>query len=270
MRTTKSIDPRAVFVVAIMIGAGLVAWGCARTNLPLYLVGVGVLALTVAVGLVRLARRRRWQIVIAATTAVIVVAAGVAIPWQLARATNHDIAWRADCQLRTRGPITVRGHTYLAARGGHIQVLDSASGAALWSTKGYDFAVGADGSLFTYDDVLGSGDVVAAYRSDGRRMWRADSALQDVKGSSVVARVGAGTVVAICGTHADWYLLTSCRFAGVDDTGTVRWQHRVRYPKAAYLDGDSTRLLSWGSRARLLPSTAAVSSGKGREAAHTA
>ena len=112
MRITKSIDPRAVLVVPLMIGAALVVWGCARTNLPLYLVGVGVLALTVAVGLVRLARRRRWQIVIAATTSVIVVAAGVAIPWQFARATNHDVEWRADSQLRTRGPITVRGHTY--------------------------------------------------------------------------------------------------------------------------------------------------------------
>ncbi|MEH3032577.1 MAG: PQQ-binding-like beta-propeller repeat protein [Aeromicrobium erythreum] len=194
------------------LGAGLVVAAWAVPLLPAYVAGLVVVACALASFL-----RRRRTARTAVVVALALVAAGLAAPLAAASlVTNRSTAWR-DGDVRADRAVTVRGRTYLSGFD-RFRVVDTATGRLRWSIEDVSTHVASDGAVVTADRVL--------LDRDGRRLWR-EPDLPDVgRGPFVLARDARTTVLALC-DDPDAVAGTTCRFSGVDDSGTVRWRRTL-------------------------------------------
>ncbi|WP_168211591.1 PQQ-binding-like beta-propeller repeat protein [Ruania zhangjianzhongii] len=220
--------------IGLVAGLGLAAWAVVEPQLTRYIVGVVLLAASVAALLYRWRRQRvertepgggaRWRFRLSAgglSAAVAVLLAGVAlaVPYLDHRSETEDgVIWRAD---RFGGQVAVAaGTAFVTDRpdGEVTGAVDLDDGSLEWSIP--------DGRWLTQE-----GDVIAAdadglryYSSAGEQLWEFDvDGGQEAIDAVLAAREGH-IAFASCGSQDE---RRSCHLVGIDPSGQMTWEREL-------------------------------------------
>lgn len=222
-----------------------------------YIVGVLLVALSVAVLVYRWRRRRaehvgsRWRFRVrvggvSAAVAVLIAGVAIAVPWQDRQAEiDSGVIWRAE---RIPGPLDVVDGTVLRTDvlAGEVSgVVNLADGSLGWSVPNGRWVTSAG------DVIAADADGLRYYSSAGEQQWE----LQVDGGGDQVDAVYAATeghlVFAQCGRNDQ----VSCHFVGIDPTGEQAWERDIEISEAFLRD-------QWGWRGEVLPEVAVVAQGE--------
>jgi hypothetical protein len=211
-RTRKLARYALGYGVPVLAAVALLLAGIARTSRPLYVAGVlacaVVLGGAVASWLPRRGRGRWSRWVGGLLAAVIVVAAGLGLPWwALQRSYNGDPVWTVPYRA-----------TWSAHHGDHVFLADGDSALALDRRTGRVLGRAPHGGdprlLGGAGFGLTFGGGVAAYDGSARPLW--EQLRRRYEEVSMVAATDKTTVLESCRAGV-------CRLKGVGSDGRTRW-----------------------------------------------
>lgn len=232
-------------MIGLVGGLGMIAWSVAEPQPVRYIVGVVLVAVSVALLLSRWQRRRAvraesgtgWRFRLRAAgvstaAAVLLAAAGIAVPYLDQRSeTEEGVIWRAD---PVSGRLIVVDGTVLRVDRMEGQVsgaVDLDDGSLGWSVP--------DGRWLTIEGeaIAAGADGLRYYSSAGEQRWEFAVEGGGEQVDAVHAATEGHVVFAECDASDDG----TCHFVGIDPTGAQAWERDIEISEAFLSDQRSWR-----------------------------